>query len=138
MCSQAGPTSIFAGGLKFSNGMLVRETTLEALEALTARIHRQARGGQDDDQAAAAVEPVQVDDRGLPVHMDVDEELGSPSGVERTDAFQVHVSEASNNAQSAEQRPSERPGIHGANGSNAAPAERRDPPSMPVSNAAEL
>ena len=135
MCSQAGPTSIFAGGLKFSNGMLVRETTLEALEALTARIHRQARGGQDDDQAAAAVEPVRVDDRGLPVHMDVDEELGSPSGVERTDAFQV--SEASN-AQSAEQRPSERPGIHGANGSNAAPAERRDPPSMPVSNAAEL
>ena len=81
-----------------------------------------------------AEEFVQVDDRGLPVHMEDVDEDASPSGVECTDA--LHVSEASDTSNTQSEPP---PGIRGAGGSIAALAERRrSPPKMPVSNTAEL
>ena len=96
MSSQGGPDSqahkfLFAGGLRFSDGTLADDVIndlparLPYLAALSASILARARGHDDDHRAAlhsapdSAQELVQVDDRGLPVHMDVDEDA-SPSG----------------------------------------------------------
>ena len=169
MSSQGGPADslthkpLFAGGLQFSDGTLAEDVIndlpakVPLLVALSATSLARARGHGDDPLAAVLIaeeilngavhtaeEPVQVNDRGLPVRMENVDEDASPAGVESTDAF--HVSEAgdSSNTQPVhahvEQSSSEPPpGIHGAGGSIAALAERRRSPSkMPVSNTAEL
>ena len=154
---------LFAGEIQFSDGTLADDVinglpaTLPLLVARSATSLARARGHGDDPLRAVLIaddilngavhtaeEPVQVDDRGLPVHIQNVDEDASPAGVECTDAF--HSSEAgdSSNTQPVhahvEQSSSEPPpGIHGAGGSIAALAERRRSPSkMPVSNTAEL
>ena len=159
MSSQGGPADslthqpLFAGGLQFSDGTLAEDVIndlpakVPLLVSLSATSLARARGHGDDPLAAVLIaqeillgavhtaeEFVQVDDRGLPVHMEDVDEDASPSGVECTDAF--HVSEASDTSNTQSEPP---PGIRGAGGSIAALAERRrSPPKMPVSNTAEL
>jgi hypothetical protein len=163
MSSQGGPADslthkpLFAGGLQFSDGTLAEDVIndlpakVPLLVALSATSLARARGHGDDPLAAVLIaqeillgavhtaeEFVQVDDRGLPVHMEDVDEDASPSGVECTDAF--HVSEASDTSKDTSNTQSEPPpGIRGAGGSIAALAERRrSSPKMPVSNTAEL
>tara|TARA_B100001059_G_C17607992_1_gene463033 strand:+ start:159 stop:638 length:480 start_codon:yes stop_codon:yes gene_type:complete len=159
MSSQSGPDSqahrpLFAGGLQFSDGTSAEDfcndpnpSKIYLLVALSATSLARARGYGDDPLAAMRIAQeilhgavytaeglVQVDDRGLPVHMEDAHEEACPSGVEasRDTGNAQSVSVHARVEQSSSEPP---PGIHGAGGSIATLAESRR---MPVSNTAEL